>query len=97
MQNYNGNALRSTHPSYAPWPHSQMKFHIVVAQVVYGGDPGGAVGSAPYRRYEAGVRLGSLGMALYSASCSLYSLRIEKLVSIFGVFTRCSIGCSRLG
>ena len=59
-------------------------FTDFVGQAVMGGDPGAAVGSEARRRYDDGVRLGSLGMSVYSASCSVYSLNIERLVSKLG-------------
>ncbi|GBP09879.1 Membrane-associated transporter protein [Eumeta japonica] len=41
-------------------------------------------GSASRVRYEAGVRFGCWGMAMYSLSCACYSLVIEKFIKRFG-------------
>ena len=61
-----------------------LYFTDFVGQSVYHGDPTAKSGTLSHGRYEAGVRAGALGMALYSASCSVYSLNIEKLVRTFG-------------
>lgn len=58
-------------------------FTDFVGQSVYGGDPNAPEGSERHKNYEDGVRLGSLGMSLYSFSCALYSLAFEKLVKRF--------------
>jgi len=55
-----------------------------VGQSVYHGEPLAHAGTASHGRYEAGVRAGAVGMAIYSASCSIYSLNIDKLVRNFG-------------
>ena len=65
-----------------------LYFTDFVGQVVYHGDPSAPEGTPAHERYEAGVRMGSLGMSLYSLSCSCYSLSIEKLVKTFGKFNR---------
>jgi len=61
-----------------------LYFTDFVGQSVYHGDPTADAGTLSHGRYEAGVRAGAVGMALYSASCSVYSLNIEKLVRRFG-------------
>lgn len=61
-----------------------LYFTDFVGQSVYGGDPTAGRGSAAYTAYEQGVRFGSLAMALYSASCSVYSLTLERLVQRYG-------------
>ena len=61
-----------------------LYFTDFVGQSVYHGDPLADSGTASHGRYEAGVRAGAVGMALYSASCSVYSFNIEKLVRNFG-------------
>jgi len=61
-----------------------LYFTDFVGQSVYHGDPTADPGTLLHGRYEAGVRAGAVGMALYSASCSVYSLNIEKLVRKFG-------------
>ncbi|GFN87906.1 proton-associated sugar transporter a [Plakobranchus ocellatus] len=60
-----------------------LYFTDFVGQSVFGGDPAAPVGSDLHNYYDAGVRLGSWGMSLYSLSCSCYSLIIEKLVKKF--------------
>ena len=64
-----------------------LYFTDFVGQSVYQGDPTADSGTTSHGRYEAGVRGGAVGMALYSASCSIYSLNIEKLVRTFGEMT----------
>jgi solute carrier family 45 protein 1/2/4 len=61
-----------------------LYFTDYVGQAVYGGDPTEPEGSPSHDAYASGVRLGSLAMSLYSLSCSIYSLVIEKLVKRFG-------------
>ena len=65
-----------------------LYFTDFVGQAIYKGDPAAPEGSPAHAIYEEGVRMGSFGMALYSISCSLYSLSIEKLVKTFGEFFR---------
>ena len=61
-----------------------LYFTDFVGQAVYGGDPSAPKSSEAHLLYDEGVRTGSLAMALYSLSCSVYSLSIEKLVNMFG-------------
>lgn len=61
-----------------------LYFTDFVGQSVMGGDPKASVGTPEHRRYDEGVRLGSIGMSLYSLSCSIYSMNIKKLVNKFG-------------
>ena len=61
-----------------------LYFTDFVGQAVYNGDPSAPEGTEAHARYEAGVKMGSIGMSLYSISCSFYSLSIEKLVKQFG-------------
>jgi solute carrier family 45 protein 1/2/4 len=63
-----------------------LYFTDFVGQSVYGGDPQAPVGSSKHLLYDEGVRLGSLGMSLYSFSCALYSLAVEYLVERFCKF-----------
>ena len=63
-----------------------LYFTDFVGQAVYGGDPRAPNGSEAHNLYNAGVRLGSIGMSLYSLSCSLYSLVVEKLVKTLGKY-----------
>ncbi|KAL5010419.1 hypothetical protein ScPMuIL_012724 [Solemya velum] len=60
-----------------------LYFTDFVGQSVYGGDPNSPIGSTKHNLYDDGVRQGSFGMALYSVSCAVYSLCIEKLVEKF--------------
>ncbi|KAL8623479.1 hypothetical protein ACOMHN_015687 [Nucella lapillus] len=57
-----------------------LYFTDFVGQAVFMGDPQAPPGSPAHNAYDDGVRLGSFAMALYSLSCSVYSLMIEKLV-----------------
>ncbi|CAG5122050.1 unnamed protein product [Candidula unifasciata] len=72
-----------------------LYFTDFVGQSVFGGNPQAPAGSDLHKRYDAGVRLGSLGMSLYSLSCACYSLTIERLVQRFMgspviiIFTSC--------
>ncbi|ESO93540.1 hypothetical protein LOTGIDRAFT_119222 [Lottia gigantea] len=61
-----------------------LYFTDFVGQSVFHGNPKAPVGSDSHNRYDHGVRLGSLGMSLYSFSCALYSLGIDRLVRRFG-------------
>jgi len=61
-----------------------LYFTDFVGQCVYDGDPTADSGTMSHGRYEQGVRAGAIGMALYSASCSVYSFNVEKLVRRFG-------------
>ncbi|XP_069120878.1 proton-associated sugar transporter A-like isoform X2 [Argopecten irradians] len=60
-----------------------LYFTDFVGQAIFEGDPLAPAGSVKHELYEAGVRLGSFGMSLYSISCAIYSLCIEKLVDRF--------------
>ena len=57
-----------------------LYFTDFVGQAVFLGDPQASPGSDAHNAYDDGVRLGSFGMSLYSLSCSVYSLLIERLV-----------------
>ena len=61
-----------------------LYFTDFVGQAVYMGNPSAPHGSDSKNQYNAGVRMGSFGMAMYSLSCSAYSFAIEKLVAKFG-------------
>ena len=63
-----------------------LYFTDFVGQSVFGGDPRAPLGSREHNRYNSGVRLGSFGMSLYSLSCAIYSLAVEKLVNKFGKY-----------
>ncbi|CAG9136059.1 unnamed protein product [Plutella xylostella] len=55
-----------------------------VGEAVFGEDPAAAPGTERRVLYEAGVRFGCWGMALYSLSCACYSLVIERLIKMLG-------------
>ncbi|XP_049305957.1 proton-associated sugar transporter A isoform X1 [Bactrocera dorsalis] len=57
-----------------------LYFTDFVGEAVYMGDPKGLEGSNSQIKYEAGVRFGCWGMAMYSLSCACYSLVIERLI-----------------
>lgn len=60
-----------------------LYFTDFVGEAVFKGDPMASQGSVLQLRYEEGVRFGCWGMAMYSLSCSFYSLIIEKLIKRF--------------
>lgn len=60
-----------------------LYFTDFVGEAVFGGDPKAPPGSVSYDRYQEGVRFGCWGMAMYSLSCSCYSLIIERLIKRF--------------
>ncbi|XP_032573842.1 proton-associated sugar transporter A isoform X1 [Drosophila sechellia] len=60
-----------------------LYFTDFVGEAVFKGDPKATLGSLPLKRYEEGVRFGCWGMAMYSLSCSFYSLAIEYLIRRF--------------
>jgi len=60
-----------------------LYFTDFVGEAVFGGDPSAAPGSEKRRLYDQGVQFGCWGMALYSLSCAIYSMFIEKLVKRF--------------
>ncbi|XP_053603428.1 proton-associated sugar transporter A [Plodia interpunctella] len=61
-----------------------LYFTDFVGEAVFGGDPAAPVGSESRAVYEAGVRFGCWGMAMYSLSCACYSTIIEKLIKRLG-------------
>ncbi|CAH1241827.1 SLC45A2 [Branchiostoma lanceolatum] len=61
-----------------------LYFTDFVGQAVYGGDPRAPLGSSARELYDEGVRMGSCGMAVYSLTCSLYSMVVEQLISRIG-------------
>lgn len=61
-----------------------LYFTDFVGEAVFHGDPTAPPGSELYNLYEDGVRFGCWGMAIYALSCAMYSMTIEKLISIFG-------------
>ncbi|CAF4815374.1 unnamed protein product [Pieris macdunnoughi] len=61
-----------------------LYFTDFVGEAVYGGNPAAPVGTESRTNYEAGVRFGCWGMAMYSLSCACYSTVIEKLIKKFG-------------
>lgn len=61
-----------------------LYFTDFVGQSVLNGNPYAPAWSQVHKRYDQGVRLGSIGMSMYSLSCSVYSLNIKKLVNRFG-------------
>ncbi|KAK2145114.1 hypothetical protein LSH36_701g00035 [Paralvinella palmiformis] len=60
-----------------------LYFTDFVGQAVYQGDPRADPDTRQHKLYERGVRMGSLAMSLYSFSCAVYSMSIEKLVARF--------------
>ncbi|XP_055908140.1 proton-associated sugar transporter A [Eupeodes corollae] len=60
-----------------------LYFTDFVGEAVFGGDPKALEGTETQILYEEGVRFGCWGMAMYSLSCSCYSLIIEKLIQRF--------------
>ncbi|KAH8366979.1 hypothetical protein KR200_007206 [Drosophila serrata] len=64
-----------------------LYFTDFVGEAVFKGDPMASHGSIVQIRYEEGVRFGCWGMAMYSLSCSFYSLVIEKFIKRFGAKT----------
>ncbi|PZC85534.1 hypothetical protein B5X24_HaOG216642 [Helicoverpa armigera] len=61
-----------------------LYFTDFVGEAVFGGDPAAPVGSVSRTEYEAGVRFGCWGMAMYSLSCACYSTIIERLIKRLG-------------
>ncbi|CAK1598605.1 unnamed protein product [Parnassius mnemosyne] len=61
-----------------------LYFTDFVGEAVFGGNPAAPVGSLSRINYEAGVRFGCWGMAMYSLSCACYSTIIEKLIKRLG-------------
>ncbi|CAG9559813.1 unnamed protein product [Danaus chrysippus] len=61
-----------------------LYFTDFVGESVFGGNPAAPVGSESRTNYEAGVRFGCWGMAMYSLSCACYSTVIEKLIKKLG-------------
>ncbi|XP_014370922.2 proton-associated sugar transporter A [Papilio machaon] len=61
-----------------------LYFTDFVGEAVFGGNPAAPVGSPSRVEYEAGVRFGCWGMAMYSLSCACYSTIIEKLIKRLG-------------
>ncbi|KAL4708308.1 hypothetical protein ACJJTC_007714 [Scirpophaga incertulas] len=61
-----------------------LYFTDFVGESVFGGNPAAPVGSESRVEYDAGVRFGCWGMAMYSLSCACYSTIIEKLIKRFG-------------
>uniref|UniRef100_A0A182Q0W9 Major facilitator superfamily associated domain-containing protein n=1 Tax=Anopheles farauti TaxID=69004 RepID=A0A182Q0W9_9DIPT len=60
-----------------------LYFTDFVGEAVFDGDPKALDGTEKYLLYEAGVRFGCWGMAMYSLSCACYSLIIERLIKRF--------------
>lgn len=61
-----------------------LYFTDFVGEAVFHGDPTAAPNSEAALNYEAGVRFGCWGMAIYAFSCSIYSLSVTKLMKWFG-------------
>lgn len=62
-----------------------LYFTDFVGEVTFEGDPKAENGTLAQYLYYKGVRFGCWGMALYSLSCALYSLIIEKLLKRHGL------------
>ncbi|XP_055596974.1 proton-associated sugar transporter A-like [Uranotaenia lowii] len=60
-----------------------MYFTDFVGSAVFEGDVTAPTGSPGLILYEEGVRFGCWGMAVFTGSCALYSLMIEKLIKYF--------------
>ncbi|CAM4887396.1 unnamed protein product [Rotaria socialis] len=60
-------------------------FTDFVGQSVFGGNPKFELGHPLRSLYNDGVRFGSLGMSVYSISCSIYSFNIQSLNNYFGI------------
>ncbi|XP_050343900.1 proton-associated sugar transporter A [Nymphalis io] len=78
-----------------------LYFTDFVGESVFGGNPAAPVGSESRINYEAGVRFGCWGMAMYSLSCACYSTVIEKLIKMLGakkvyVGGLCTYSCGML-
>jgi solute carrier family 45, member 1/2/4 len=61
-----------------------LYFTDFVGEAVFGGDPKALEGDIKYELYEAGIRFGCWGMAMYSLSCACYSMVIERLIKMLG-------------
>lgn len=61
-----------------------LYFTDFVGESVFLGDPKAPDGSVEYELYNAGIRFGCWGMAMYSLSCALYSMVIEKFIRTYG-------------
>lgn len=61
-----------------------LYFTDFVGESVFLGDPKAPTGSIQYELYNAGIRFGCWGMAMYSLSCALYSMVIENLIRTYG-------------
>ncbi|XP_004931236.2 proton-associated sugar transporter A isoform X1 [Bombyx mori] len=78
-----------------------LYFTDFVGESVFGGNPAAPVGSEDRINYEAGVRFGCWGMAMYSLSCACYSTVIERLIKKLGakkvyVGGLCTYSCGML-
>ncbi|XP_055619824.1 proton-associated sugar transporter A-like [Toxorhynchites rutilus septentrionalis] len=60
-----------------------LYFTDFVGNAVFGGDVTAPEGSSELAVYEEGVRFGSLGMALFTISTTIYSIFIEKITLKF--------------
>uniref|UniRef100_T1IUZ2 Major facilitator superfamily (MFS) profile domain-containing protein n=1 Tax=Strigamia maritima TaxID=126957 RepID=T1IUZ2_STRMM len=61
-----------------------LYFTDFVGEAIFKGNPRAPAGSSVLSAYENGVQFACWGMAIYSLSCSVYSLFIDKLISYFG-------------
>lgn len=61
-----------------------LYFTDFVGEAVYMGDPKANEWDIRRINYEAGVRFGCWGMAMYSLSCACYSSVIERFIKRFG-------------
>ena len=59
-----------------------LYFTDFVAKEVFGGEPN-ILNKEAYLLYENGVRYGSICMAFYSLSCSIYSFLLDKIINKF--------------
>ncbi|XP_065203859.1 proton-associated sugar transporter A-like isoform X1 [Planococcus citri] len=68
-----------SHVSYS------LYFTDYVGEAVFGGDPKAPSNSKEKFAYEEGIRFACLGMTVYSFSCLICSLTMEKIIRRFGL------------
>ncbi|CRK98794.1 CLUMA_CG012011, isoform A [Clunio marinus] len=60
-----------------------LYFTDFVGETVFGGDPAANMNSPEYELYDAGIRFGCWGLAVYALSCAFYSMIIERMIKRF--------------
>lgn len=63
-------------------------FTHFVGEEVFAGHAHAPVGSVELQNYRTGVRLASFGLAIATATCSLFSLFLSRLIRVAGEVTR---------